>query len=178
MAPRWHILVVIAILTGFAEGCATHRVHVAEQPLPHFYTVDHNLYRGAQPTEEGFRRLHAMGVKTVISLRALRPSEQRATQRAVESLGMRWVSLPMRMYWRARPEQIQKFLEIAGDPANQPVFIHCEQGEDRTGSMVAVYRIVKDGWQPARAYDEAVALGMAAWNPFTRDMIFREAQTL
>lgn len=157
-------------------GCATPRPLAARQPLRHFFQVDHDLYRGAQPTAEGFRELKVLGVKTVISLRALRPSEQRETEREIEALGMRWISLPMRMYWRATPEQIREFLTVATNPANQPVFIHCEQGEDRTGSMVAIYRIVKDGWAPERAYHEAVALGMADWNPFMKDLIFREAE--
>lgn len=158
-------------------GCATGHPHTANRPLRHLFKVDQDLYRGAQPTAEGFHELKALGVKTVISLRALRPSEQREIQREMESLGMRWVSLPMRMAWRATPKQIQEFLAIATDPANQPVFIHCEQGEDRTGSMVAIYRIVKQGWAPERAYREAVSLGMADWNPFFKDVIFREAES-
>lgn len=167
---------LLAGLIGLsAAGCATNRTATASRPLRHFSQVDEDLYRGAQPTEEGLRQLKALGVKTVISLRALRPSEQRAIRRSVESMGMRWVSLPMRMYWRATPEQVREFLDVAMDPTNQPVFIHCEQGEDRTGSLVAVYRIVKDGWRPQQAYAEALRLGMAGWNPFMRDLIFREA---
>ena len=169
-------LVAALLLEGALTGCATtHNSLATAVPLPNFFKVDEELYRGAQPTPEGFRQLQALGIKTIVSLRALRPSEQQAVRRQVESLGMRWVWLPMRMYWRPTEEQVREFLAVAMDPSNQPVFVHCQHGEDRTGSLVAVYRVVKQGWRPEAAYQEALALGMADWNPFMRDLIFREA---
>jgi protein-tyrosine phosphatase len=67
-------------------------------------------------------------------------------------------------------------LSAALDPANQPVFVHCEKGEDRTGALVAIYRIVKQGWTPERAYAEACSLGLTDWNPFMRHVIFEETE--
>ena len=157
------------------SGCATVSPHTSSEPFPHFLQVDEQLYRGGQPTDEGFRRLADLGMRTVISLRA-EGREQRAHERAlVESLGMQWVSFPMSMYWRPSAEQIKGFLEVMRDPASQPVFVHCRKGEDRTGTLVAIYRIVQDGWSPERAYAEARTLGLAGWNPFMREVILREA---
>jgi len=156
-------------------GCAT-MARPASPALAHIHQVNEALYRGAQPTEEGLRQLRAMGVKTIVSLRAHSPTPRRETRALVESLGMRWVSLPMRMYWRPTDEQVREFLRVVSEPANQPVFIHCQHGEDRTGSLVAIYRVAKQGWAPEDAYAEALALGMSGWNPFTRRMILREAR--
>ena len=49
---------------------------------------------------------------------------------------------------------VTRFLEIVTDPANQPVLVHCKNGVDRTGYMVALYRIEKEGWSKERALAE------------------------
>ncbi|MBI2105108.1 MAG: tyrosine-protein phosphatase [Candidatus Omnitrophica bacterium] len=170
-------IAVTGLLSVVAAGCASsnHKNHPASSasaiPLNHFYQVDPHLYRGAQPTPEGFRRLADMGVKTIVNLRAQGKMRRAEERKLVESLGMRWVSLPMRSYWRPNDTQVQAFLELVADSSRQPVFIHCQKGEDRTGSLVAAYRIAQQGWTPERAYAEALTLGLAAWNPFMRSLI-------
>lgn len=170
-------IAVMGFAAAIASGCAsTHQGHHASaNPLTHFYQVDPSLYRGAQPTPEGFRRLADMGIKTIVSLRAQGKTHRAEERQLVESLGMRWVSLPMRSYWRPTDPQVRAFLELVSDPHRQPVFVHCQKGEDRTGSLVAAYRIARQGWIPQRAYAEALALGLAAWNPFMRSLILYDA---
>ncbi len=160
-----------------AQGCAALATssRSGREPLPHFSQVDAHIYRGAQPTTEGYQRLAALGVKTVIDLR-LEGREAREERQAVEALGMRWVHLPMHAFWRPSDAQIREFLKIVSDPAAQPVFVHCRQGRNRTGLFIAIYRIVHDAWMPARAYAEATSLGLSPWNTVARHILFREAQ--
>ena len=40
------------------------------------------------------------------------------------------------------------------DPANQPVYVHCQGGRHRTGVMTAIYRLTHDGWNADRAFAE------------------------
>jgi protein tyrosine/serine phosphatase len=167
--------VVAVALASTLTGCAGLTLEGHRNPLPNLSQVDEGLYRGGQPTAEGFRRLKAMGVKTVVSLRAQGDTRHAPEQELTESLGMKWVNLPMRMYWRPSRTQVDSFLRIAMDPANQPVFVHCEKGEDRTGSIVAMYRVVKQGWEPSDAYQEALRRGLAPWNPFMRNMVLLES---
>ena len=87
---------------------------------------------------------------------------------------MRRVSLPMHYFWRPSDAQIRRFLAIVNDPANRPVFVHCRLGRNRAGVMVALYRIVHQGWTPHDAYAEGRRLGLVPWNPMTRDLLFRE----
>lgn len=47
-----------------------------------------------------------------------------------------------------------KFLQIVNDPENQPVFVHCRHGSDRTGTMVAIYRMAVENWPRSRAINE------------------------
>jgi protein tyrosine/serine phosphatase len=145
-------------------------------PAARIVQVDERLYRGGQPSAKQLRELAHSGVKTIISLRAYGHSarQQQVERRLAEELGMKWVSLPMRMYWRPSAKQVDAFLAIMDDPAQAPVYIHCQHGEDRTGAMVAVYRVRRQGWKPALAYAESLRLGLAAWNPFFRTLILHD----
>ena len=105
--------------------------------LENFARVNANLYRGAEPTEEGFKQLKAMGVKTVIDFRS-----NHSTKKEVEAAGMVAVELPIRADLEGVPPsevEIKKFFDVVLDPARQPCYIHCAFGKDRTGTMAALY---------------------------------------
>ena len=127
--------------------------------LPNFHEVDDHVYRGAQPTPEGFRNLADLGVKTVVDLRGPEHSEA-AEKKIVEADGMRYVSIPMRGMATPTDKQISDALKLMNDPASGPVFVHCRRGADRTGAVIACYRISHDHWDSARAQDEANNFGM------------------
>src|SRR5712692_4375815 len=64
------------------------------QGIKNFYHVDEHVYRGAQPTDEGFKYLAKIGVKMVIDLQE---HDQRfiAEERTVTAGGMQYVNVPM-----------------------------------------------------------------------------------
>ncbi len=159
-----------AVAAIFLGGCATLQ-RGSVHGIPHFQQVDEGLYRGGQPSADGFRHLSLLGVKTIISLRAEAGRRRIADRRLVESLGMKWVQLPMHSLWRPSDAQVRTFLRIALETRHRPVFLFCRRGEDRTGALIAIYRIVHEGWEPQRAYEEALSLGLARWNPFMRQVI-------
>jgi uncharacterized protein (TIGR01244 family) len=128
--------------------------------LPNFHKVDDHVYRGAQPTPEGFRNLANLGIKTVIDLRGPEHSEA-AEKKIVEADGMRYVSIPMRGMSTPTDRQISDALKLLNDPASGPVFVHCRRGADRTGAVIACYRIGHDHWDTAKAQDEANNFGMS-----------------
>src|SRR5690349_18137904 len=110
--------------------------------LENFARVNPALYRGAQPTEEGFRQLKAMGVKTVIDFRSYH-----STKKQVEAAGLTALELPLKADFGSVPpneEELKTFFKAVLDPACQPVYIHCAFGKDRTGTMAAVYRLEVD----------------------------------
>ena len=116
--------------------------------VPNMARVTPYLYRGAQPTAEGFRQLHAMGIKTVVSFRQLHGDSKLIGNLPMKYERIAWNAL------HAESEDIVRFLKIVGDPENRPVFIHCWHGVDRTGTMAAVYRIVVQGWSREEAVRE------------------------
>jgi tyrosine-protein phosphatase SIW14 len=126
----------------------------------HFFKVDNRLYRGAQPSEEGFESLARLGIKTVVDLRE---TSERSDweQSLVEKSGMKYVAFPIGGLAAPSDTQIHQILSIINDPSQGPVFVHCQRGKDRTGAVVACYRIQHDGWTNAKALKEARNLGMS-----------------
>jgi protein tyrosine/serine phosphatase len=132
--------------------------------IKRFQQVDSRLYRGGQPDAQGFAALQRLGVRTVVNLR-----HSVDEQRLVESAGLRYVALPTHL----RPfgvsgglsaETVRSFFQLVDDESNGPVFLHCRRGADRTGTLVAMYRIARQGWTPEAAYKEARATGMRWWH--------------
>jgi len=128
--------------------------------LPNFHKVDDQVYRGGQPTSEGFKTLAGLGIKTVIDLRLIGEHSQAEEEKIVTGLGMRYVSIPMRGMSTPREDQIAAVQTLFNDKTAGPVFVHCKRGADRTGAVVAVYRISHDRWENKRALKEAKSNGM------------------
>ncbi|HEY3129065.1 MAG TPA: tyrosine-protein phosphatase [Acidobacteriota bacterium] len=119
--------------------------------VKNFGKVNENLYRGGQPSRDGFRELKNLGVRTVVDLRTGDRSEE---AQEVGSLGMNYVNIPMDDSDRTYDPQVSKFLALVQDPNNGPVFVHCAGGRHRTGTVVAAYRMSVDGWDIGRSYQE------------------------
>lgn len=144
--------------TSPPTGCIAVTVPAAmPQPGPrgiiNFGQVTPVLFRGGQPTSEGYRELKQMGIETVISFRHEK-GENTLERRAVEALGMRFVNLPWHTWDKPADAEISQFFTLLAARPRAKVFIHCQQGRDRTGTMVALYRVAVDHWCPASAVAE------------------------
>ena len=129
--------------------------------LPNFQKVNDQVYRGAQPSNSGFQDIAKVGIKTVIDLREIGEHSQADEQKVVTDLGMRYVSIPMHGMSTPDSADVAKVLALFNDTASGPVFVHCKRGADRTGTVVAVYRISHDGWDNKKALSEAKSYGMS-----------------
>jgi len=134
------------------------------QGIPNFHQVNDRIYRGAQPSAAGWESLAKLGVKTVIDLRAESEHSSKAEKLAVEAAGMRYVSVPFSDIWAPSNKQVSKVLNLVDDSAG-PVFVHCRRGADRTGTVIACYRIAHDCWGNRKALQEAMSNGMR-WTAF------------
>ena len=121
---------------------------IEEKGLPNFHKLNENLYRGAQPDEEGMKKLDSMGVKTIINLRSFHSDRDE-----MKDLPFNYKHIYVKA-WHPEEKEIMEFLQIVTDKKNQPVFVHCLHGADRTGLMCAVYRVAIDGWTKSEALDE------------------------
>jgi uncharacterized protein (TIGR01244 family) len=127
--------------------------------IENFIQVNERIYRGAQPEDASWSQLRALGVKTVIDLRQTSEHSTADEARAVEAAGMRYVSVPMNGWETPRADLVNKVVAMLEQPGDT-VFVHCKQGKDRTGTVVAAYRISHEGWANARALQEAESNGM------------------
>lgn len=152
------LIIALVASAALAQSDATPRI--AE--LPNFHQVNENLYRGAQPKSDGMKRLAQMGVKTIINLREGDAMAQREGAEA-RAAGLQYFSIPLKRTGRPSDDQVKSVLAIINSSTNQPVFVHCKLGADRTGTMIAVYRISHDGWTSERAKAEANQYGMHIW---------------
>lgn len=159
MANRLVRLSAIAIAVSFfaSSGLAQSEPRYAE--LPNFHKVDDHLYRGGQPRKGGVKRLAALGIKTIVNLRGT-DNLTRAEGVEARREGLRYFNIPMPVLGRPSHEQVARVLAIINDKENQPVFIHCKRGLDRTGTVTACYRISQEGWTGEKALKEAEGYGM------------------
>jgi protein tyrosine phosphatase (PTP) superfamily phosphohydrolase (DUF442 family) len=152
---RTRAVALAAVLASFILVC-TPQFGWAQtgkaQGLPNFGRVSDSLFRGAQPTMAGFSSLQGMGIAIVVNFRD-EHGEMAEEQREVESAGMKYVSIPWSGSDEPSNKQVAEFLDLVRSNPDTKIFVHCKAGADRTGVMVAAYRIALEH----KAVSDAVA---------------------
>ena len=124
--------------------------------LPNFHVVHSFLFRGGEPTPAGLKQLQRMGVKTIIDLRA-HPEMVRQESEQARALGMQYINLPMSSK-APTSRQIGTFITTVSQAEKAPdrgaVFVHCAHGSDRTGCLIGIWRVSREGWSYDQAYKE------------------------
>lgn len=138
--------------------------------VPNLYKINANLYRSGQPTEAGIKALAKMGVKTIIDLRDDNDRSRRE-ETWVKAAGLRFINIPLSNIFGPKDSKIDEILNEIARSENHPVFIHCKRGADRTGTVIAVYRISRDGWTGKQANTEAKKFGFGWWQFWMKDYI-------
>jgi len=151
------LLVICACIALSLAGQSNNK-----QELPNFHQVNSQLYRGAQPGSGGVKRLAQMGIKTIVNLRGA-DELTRAEEAQAGAVGLRYFNVPFQRTGRPTDQQVERVLAILNGAENQPAFVHCQLGADRTGLVIAVYRITHDGWTSEQAQAEAKKYGLHAW---------------
>lgn len=149
----------LALLSGagFATYADTRDKHATKGhattgvSIENFGQVNDRLYRGAQPEDEEYQQLAALGIRTVLDLRADAKKDARSN---AENAGLRYINLPLGNKSYPQADAATRFLEIVNNPENGAIYVHCAGGRHRTGSMIAVYRMNMDHWTIDKAYDE------------------------
>jgi tyrosine-protein phosphatase SIW14 len=155
------IIAVAVALAAAAPACRAADEITKQDGLPNFHRVNEHLYRGGQPRRIGFRKLAGLGIRTVVDLRGSGERSDKE-QALAKSFGMRYINLPLPRFAAPDAQKMQELLRLLDAPENWPVFVHCRRGSDRTGVVIACYRIFHDGWTNERAKREAESYGLAA----------------
>jgi protein tyrosine/serine phosphatase len=151
---------LVRLLAGFLAIGPGAAVAPAADGLPNFLQVNNRIYRGAQPSDDGYKFMARLGIKTVIDLRE--ELGQAATEeKLVSAAGMRFINIPMDDLGAPTDTQIALALAVLADESAGPVFVHCRRGADRTGTVIACYRIAFEHWRNRQALDEAKSHGLS-----------------
>lgn len=126
----------------------------AQEAQPRLYRVDNNVYRGPQPARRDIPDLARRGIRTVLDLRGTL-DHKRWERAAVQAAGMRYVRIGLSPFFPPSKKQMNRILALLEDPTLGPVFVHCRRGADRSGLVIACYRIAHDHWTNAQAMQEA-----------------------
>jgi len=161
------VALLLSVAVAIAEGpqgasCASPapagRVFGEKRPVggvSNFGQVTPTLFRGAQPTQQGFEALTKMGVDIVVDAREDHTASE---EKEVSRLGMKYVSIP----WHCpspHDDVFVQFLKVLQQSPGKKVFVHCRLGDDRTGMMIASYRMAVQGWSASDAMLEMQHFG-------------------
>jgi tyrosine-protein phosphatase SIW14 len=151
-------VVLLSVLMCGGSGAAYASDHVSDIPIKNFDQVTPTLWRGAKPDEEGLKWLAQHDVKTVVDLRAICTKEE---QQLAQAHGLQYIRIPLG-FTAPDDNSVESFLALA-QSAKQPVFVHCREGEDRTGTLIGVYRMVVQRWSFNRVYADMRDHGFKPW---------------
>lgn len=154
-SPLKILLILLALFVG-GSACADPRARPTEwaQPmldvqLGNFYKVSDELYRSRQPGDEEMAQLAAMGIRSVLNLR-----EHHSDDDEAKTTNLKLYRVPMNA-GDINDELVTKALDALA-AAPKPALVHCWHGSDRTGAIVAMYRMVFQGWPRQQAIDEFI----------------------
>lgn len=137
----YFIYLIPVFLLSFSDS------HTLELDIKNFHKVSDDLYRSAQPNKKEMKLLEESGIKSVINLRSVWGDKNE-----VRKTKLKDIHIPM----RAKKVDYTDILNtmVAFRDAPKPMLVHCRRGSDRTGCMVAIYRIVFQGWSKEKAIND------------------------
>ncbi len=127
-----------------------------QEGVRNFGEVTPHLYRGGLVNNAGLEAIAKLGVKIIVDTHAHYDKEAKEARR----LGMDYVAIPWHCPW-PKDEVFAKFLKLLRDNKGKKVFVHCRLGDDRTGMMIAAYRMSEEGWTAEESMTEMKSFGFS-----------------
>jgi tyrosine-protein phosphatase SIW14 len=156
---------LVSWILGFLLGSIPCLSYGADAPLENFAAVhEGEIYRGGKPTREtDYQYLKDHGVRTILNLRKYVWWEEEREAEMAGKYGIRYLHSPVDSVLPPSEDSIERAVEYLADASLYPIYVHCKRGKDRTGLVVAQYRVEKDGWQPEAAIEEMRAYHYAPY---------------
>lgn len=152
-----HLLLSLFILSTFV-GCAqstpqVNKAHYAQAvpslQIENLHKVDEKLYRSAQPSKSDFKRLYDYGIRYDLNLRQLHDDKEK-----LGDLPIDYHRIPINTSKMSYDQLVEAVAYLA--KAKGKALVHCLHGSDRTGTVVAGYRMAVNGWGKEKAIDEFI----------------------
>lgn len=140
-------LLFLIITTVAAQHPAAEKIILQNSKLNNFYKMDEGVYRSEQPSQKDFKALEAFGIKEVLNLRRFHSDNNEA-----EGTTLKLHRLKTHAHSISEKQMVEA-LRIIKDRQG-PILIHCKHGSDRTGGVLAMYRIVFQNYTKEEAIKE------------------------
>jgi uncharacterized protein (TIGR01244 family) len=126
---------------------------------------------GGQPTPDQIEAAAVAGFGTVINLRSAVEKGFEWEAEAVESLGMRYVSIPVAGAKGLTRETVERLdAALSEAVASGPVLLHCASG-NRIGAILALRAAWLHGVEAEAALEFGLANGMTRLEPTIRELL-------
>lgn len=123
------------------------------KPEINLYQVDQSLFRSKQLSKEDYETLEHLHIKSIVNLRFFDRDED---AEVFEGKPIEITNVPL-ITWNIKARDVAKALwEIEKDQKKGNVLVHCYHGADRTGVVVAMYRVIYQGWTMEEAKQELI----------------------
>lgn len=158
----------LAVALLLFASCHSTPAPTGPRPPPNFAVVRVGLYRGGHPDSRAFDYLATLHVRTIVNLEIADLVEATEEQIREEDAfarahGMIEVHVPISAFEPALSQRFDRLIDRAlstiEDPASAPVYVHCLHGQDRTGLVVGLERVLDEHWTPDAAYTEMTTRG-------------------
>ena len=148
----------VILLVGAGAAVVAAAQDEAPEGIRNYTRVDATVACGGATPPEAMADLRELGFTSVINFRTAEEDGANidASQAAAAEVGLNYIHIPFR---QPSPEIAEQFLEVIADTSNQPVYIHCASA-NRVGAMWFIKRVKQDGWDQARAMEEAETIGL------------------
>lgn len=117
--------------------------------VSNWYKVDDHLYRSAQPDDAGMKEIETFGIKNVLTLRDFHDDTEKVKKTSLKANRVEMSA------GSVTADEVAAALRII-QKSDGPILVHCWHGSDRTGTVVAFYRILIQNWTREQALDEMV----------------------
>ena len=125
------------------------------------YQVDKQLFRSEQLTVADIPLLKASNIDAIINLRFFdRNDDEKLIDDIINQTSLDLYNQPLKS-WYVKPNEIAQALGTIKQlqAQNKSVLVHCYHGADRTGLIIAMYRIIEQDWSIDDAKREMTAGG-------------------
>jgi len=157
LPAKWYWLVLTVVILSFS-------VHAEQSQRPshwatpidtriNLYQMDSKLFRSALPNAEAVNQLKALGVDTVVNF------YQKTDASWIGRADLQEIHLPMRTRWFDDEDALDALRAVRKAQEKGPVLIHCKHGQNRTGLVAALYRMMYQGWSKEEALAEMRSFG-------------------
>jgi tyrosine-protein phosphatase SIW14 len=157
---------------GSASQEAADTAAPSSASLANFVAVKPGLYRGGHPDAAGLTYLKSVGVKRIVNLEVgdfieAFPWVISKELDEAQARGITEIRYPMSAFEPAVSDEFDRHIDeilaiLQTATPDDGIYVHCKHGQDRTGLVMGLERVIGDGWQPKDAHDEMVRIGFHA----------------